>query len=89
MKWDNVLVKIRPIDDGQDWEIQAKIIDFGISRDTAAIDMDTLNTATAQKDPLGAAPFLGPEILKFRLEKKNINPKAYTTGMSVLGILGI
>ena len=83
MKWDNVLVRIRKIPGEEDWEIETKVIDFGISRDTAAAGDDLALTGTANPIPRGGAIFLSPEILKFQLTKKPINPKDYTPGMDI------
>ena len=83
MKYDNVLVKIIPIQGEEDWEIETKIIDFGISRDNAAAGKDAILTATANPKPRGGTAFLSPEILRFVLSNEPIDPKYYNTGMDI------
>ena len=83
MKYDNVLVKIIPIQGEEDWEIETKIIDFGISRDNAAAGKDAILTETANPKPRGGRAFLSPEILRFVLSNEPIDPKYYNTGMDI------
>ena len=91
MKYDNVLVTMKRRKD--EYQIIAKIIDFGIARDNYASESTNTNT---MNDPRGAKPFISPEILYYdkdyidpnlkKNEKKPIfSPKKYTPKMDIYG----